>query len=404
MNNTTEPGLVLLCTPEGVVSRVVSDHLDLAAQLPSGTPFTAILLPEAHAKAAEFLATVRAQGAAHNWSLTASVAGKPDVLHFGGALIDREMLVLAARVPLSLEQLHEELMRINNEQTNQLRATHQRLACQSAAPASARLDNDHALYEEFTRVNNELTNLQRAMARKNAELAKLNEQKNRFLGIAAHDLRSPLGIILTYAEFLETEATEALSAEHREFVTIIRETSDFMLHLVTDLLDVSTIESGRLELQREPVDLVALVERNVTLNRVLAGAKSITLRFDPSPDYRPTLPLDAGKIQQVLNNLITNAIKFSHPHTTVEITLTATPTGPAVTVRDEGQGIPEHDLSKLFKPFGKTSVLSTAGEQGTGLGLAIVQRIIEGHGGNITVTSEVGRGSSFRFFLPLDPT
>ena len=191
-----------------------------------------------------------------------------------------------------------------------------------------------------------------------------------------------------------------LNEEQREFVITIKETSEFMLRLVTDLLDVSAIEAGQLNLDRHPGDLARLILRNVTLNRVLAARKNIDVAFAPPAEAVP-LAFDAGKIEQVLNNLIGNAVKFSHRGTCVRVRLERAGEFAIVAVQDEGQGIPGADLPKLFKPFGKASVRTTGGEQSTGLGLAIVHRIVEGHGGRIWVESEVGRGSTFFFTLPL---
>jgi len=256
------------------------------------------------------------------------------------------------------------------------------------------------MFEDLTSVNNELANLQREMARKNAELSLLNEEKNRFLGIAAHDLRSPLGVILSYSEFLESEAADVLDAEQRNFVAAIRTTSQFMLRLLDDLLDVSQIEAGQLNLDLQPTDLVALLRRNIGLNRVLAARKRIDLHFKPAAE---TLPLvaDAAKIEQVLNNLIGNAVKFSPPGAAVTVRLGMTGAVATIVVDDQGPGIPPADLPKLFKPFSRTSVRPTAGEKCTGLGLVIVRRIVAGHGGEVRVESEVGRGSRFIVDLPM---
>jgi CheY-like chemotaxis protein/nitrogen-specific signal transduction histidine kinase len=259
---------------------------------------------------------------------------------------------------------------------------------------------DDGLFHELSRVNNEFANLQRELAKKNAELAKLNDLKNRILGVAAHDLRNPLGVILSYAQFLESDSGQTLDEQQREFVTTIRQTSEFMLHMVTDLLDVAAIEGGKLTLDRQPTDLVELTRRNVKLNGVLSARKAIAIEFEAQASI-PAIAFDRGKIEQVLNNLISNAVKFSHPGRPIHVSITAADGVATVAVRDQGQGIPEADLSKLFKPFSKTSVRSTAGEQSTGLGLAIVRNIVEGHGGRIWVESEVGHGSTFSFTLPL---
>ena len=246
---------------------------------------------------------------------------------------------------------------------------------------------------------NALRESQGQLLERNAALESLNEQKNRLLGMAAHDLRNPLGVILAYSEFLEADAFPVLDADQRDFVSTIKSTSEFMLNLINELLDVSTIESGQLQLERERVDLEALARRNVALNRVLASQKKIELDFEAAGDL-PALTVDRGKIEQVLNNLIGNAVKYSHPETRVTIRIACGGSGVIVSVADQGQGIPPEDLPKLFKAFGRASVKATAGEQSTGLGLAIVRKIVEGHGGQISVESTVGQGSTFSFTLP----
>jgi signal transduction histidine kinase/methanogenic corrinoid protein MtbC1 len=391
-------GIVLTCDRLGLVQRVVSDDLDLAVRVPVGASLAGLVDEAVKEKIAGFLAELQARDAAFDWEITVPVHGMLQPLHFAGARVDAGFMVLAARSRNGLSTLCDELMRINNEQTNLFRSTAKELTL----AVEERAKRDDAVYEELSQLNNEMANLQRELARKNAELTRLNEQKNRLLGMAAHDLRSPLGVICTYAEFLEAEVLPILNEEQRDFVITIRETSEFMLRLVTDLLDVSTIESGQLNLERQPADLAALIRRNATLNRVLAARKQIAVECD-LPSALPAISYDAGKIEQVLNNLIGNAVKFSHPGTRVQIRLGLADGVATVAVQDQGQGIPAKDLDKLFTPFGKTSVRSTAGEQSTGLGLAIARRIVEGHGGRIWVESEVGRGSTFFFTLPVPP-
>lgn len=391
-----ERGLVFVCNLAGFVERILRDDLGLGARIPPGTPLTGLVDHEVAAKAQAFLAEMQTRHAAHDWEITVPVNAHLTPLHFSGARVDDGFLVVVASTREDLHRINEELMRINNEQANALRMAAKDLALQARSNRAL----DDAAYEQLTRVNNELANLQREMAQKNVELQKLNETKNRFLGMAAHDLRSPLSVIMAYAQFLEAEATPVLNEEQREFVATIHQTSEFMLNLVNDLLDVSTIESGRLELKRALMDVAALVEHNVTLNRALAARKRIAVDFVPSAVGPVQAELDAGKIQQVLNNLLTNAVNYSHADTRVVVTLDVSPESVTICVRDQGQGIPVEELPKLFRPFGRTRVRGTAGEQSTGLGLAIARRIVEGHGGTITVESQVGRGSEFRVVLP----
>jgi signal transduction histidine kinase len=238
------------------------------------------------------------------------------------------------------------------------------------------------------------------IAQKNVELARLNALKNQFLGMAAHDLRNPLTVVNTASSFLLDDSSRLLSAEQRrEFIRRINANGEFMLKLINDLLDVAKIESGRLDLELATGDLCGLIEENLTMNRILAEKKSIRLDFAAECGL-PLSRFDRGKVEQVLNNLISNALKFSAPGTAVTVQASHVNDSVVVSVRDRGQGIPAEELDKLFKPFGKTTVRSTAGEKSTGLGLAICRKIVEGHGGRIWAESEVGRGSTFSFSLP----
>lgn len=242
---------------------------------------------------------------------------------------------------------------------------------------------------------------ERELARKNAELAQLNEVKNQLLGMAAHDLRNPLSVILTASSFMADDARKLLP-EHKkaDFIRRIKASSQFMLKLIDDLLDVAKIESGRLDLGFEEADIVDVIDDSLGLNGILAEQKGIALQFDRPPGL-PRLRLDRDKVEQVLDNLVSNALKFSDPGTTVRVTAARVNGSVVVSVRDEGPGIPAAELDTLFRPFGKTSVQSTGGERSTGLGLAIARKIVEGHKGRIWAVSEVGKGSVFSFSLPV---
>ena len=173
-----------------------------------------------------------------------------------------------------------------------------------------------------------------------------------------------------------------------------------MLRLINNLLDVSAIESGKLELELTKADLISVIKNNVELNNVIAHKKNIQIQFN-APVQISEILIDIGKIEQVLNNLISNAVKYSFPNTTVQVKISQNDSEVIVSVTDQGQGIPESELGKLFKPFEKTSVQSTAGEKSTGLGLSIVKNLVLGHKGRIWVESKVGEGSTFCFSLPL---
>jgi len=229
----------------------------------------------------------------------------------------------------------------------------------------------------------------------------LNEQKNKLLGMAAHDLRNPISVVNMYSNFILEDLSDNLSDQQKDFIGEINDASKFMLTLLSDILDISKIGAGRLELESKTHDYKAFLEHNVKLNRVLAEKKKINLVVE----YETTaanLKFDKNKLEQVLNNLISNAVKYSHSDTKVIINVTSPDGSFLVTkVIDQGQGIPSEELDKIFNEFNKISVKSTAGEKSTGLGLAISKKIVEGHGGKIGVESRVGEGSVFYFALPL---
>jgi signal transduction histidine kinase len=389
-------GVALLCDPQGTVAEVVRDGLGIAAAEAVGRPLTSLVDPACEDKAAAFLGALRSQQAAFNWEMDVPVAGRVLPLHFAGAAADGGYLVVAARSRNGVARFYEELMRINNEQANALRAALKDAALQTRGQG----ERDERLYDELSHLNNELATAQRELARKNAELARLNEQKNQFLGIAAHDLRNPLEVILTYSEFLLEDAAPVLAPEQTDLIHTIRSSSEFMLRLVEDLLDVTRIEAGRLELDLAPADLPALVAANVRRNRVLAAKKGIEVSLQTQGEI-PRMKLDVAKIEQVLDNLIGNAVKFSLPGSPVEVRLDTQGDQVILAVRDQGPGIPAELLGRLFEPFTRAHARGTGGEKGAGLGLAIVKRIVTGHGGEIRVESEPGRGATFQVFLPL---
>ncbi|MEO5797988.1 MAG: hybrid sensor histidine kinase/response regulator [Gemmatimonadales bacterium] len=235
----------------------------------------------------------------------------------------------------------------------------------------------------------------------NTALNDINQQLNRFVGMAAHDLRSPLGVLQGFADYMLNDVAEPPTAQQAEFLAIMQDSATFMLRLVDDLLDVSAIEAGKLTLDLAPVDIPALVEREVGLARLLGGKKEIAVELDVDPSL-PLVCCDANRIKQVLTNLLTNAIKYSHTGTEVHVTVRSDGPDVIVAVQDHGQGIPESEVAKLFKPFGVTSVRSTGGEKSTGLGLMIAKQVVDAHKGRLYVESKVGEGSTFSMALPID--
>lgn len=261
-------------------------------------------------------------------------------------------------------------------------------------------------YETLVEKNKELTDanvnlrlMQKELEKKNIQLEKLNAQKDKFLGTAVHDLRNPLGVINSYSQFILD--TMDADDDRRELISSIKSTSEFMQQLVNDLLTISAFEIGTLNLKLQYIDLVAFVKYNVSLNQILAEKKGIQLIFE-SEENLPEIEVDVTKLEQVLNNLISNAIKFSYSDSQVMVNVYQEEDQLILKVADEGQGIPKEDQQKLFKPFQDISVKSTGGERSTRLGLLIVREIVEGHGGRIWVESQVGKGATFYVSLPIN--
>lgn len=241
---------------------------------------------------------------------------------------------------------------------------------------------------------------QRELEFKNLELAKLNEEKNYFLGVAAHDLRNPLGNILTLASFIQDDLSGNLTPSQLQYLDVILSSGKHMLDMLHNLLDVSRIESGQSEMKFNDVQVKDLILQVINDNKISAEAKSISIEYSLS-DPMSTLKVDTDQIRQVMNNLLSNAIKYSHRNTVIEITAENKPDEVIFSFIDQGQGIPDQEQPKIFEPFHKSSVRSTAGEKSTGLGLTIAKKVIESHGGKIWVKSVVGMGSTFAFSIPL---
>lgn len=235
---------------------------------------------------------------------------------------------------------------------------------------------------------------------KNRQLTALNEQKNEFLGMAAHDLRNPINVIKMYSEYLFTFFDNELNEEMKEFLHTINHTSDFMSQVLEDLLDISKIEAGKLKLVISSVDYLNFIESIVKRSSMIAAKKDIHIEII-KPLSLPPLHLDAIKMEQVLNNLLSNAIKYSPPGEKITVELMINEDSIITRIQDRGQGIPENEINLLFKEFHLLSTRPTGGEKSTGLGLAITKKLIEGHGGKIWAESELGKGTVFSFSLPI---
>lgn len=390
-------GLVLQCDETGQITRLIRNDFNMPSTLLEGKFLTTLSAKGTTPMTLDFILQTKAQGMAMDYPLTLTIDNKTLNLNFTGFFVEKTIWIIGASKASASQIFINELQLINNEQANQIRQL-VKLSLTDKTKKKREI-SDSFIFDELSQLNNDLVNLQRELTKKNAELARLNELKNQFLGMATHDIRNPLSVIMTYADFLLDETKNSLSEEHQNFLKIIFSSAEFLLSLIEDLLDITQIESGKLTLNLQRINIVELAQNNIALNNSLAAKKNIKIYLNQS-SKNISINVDPPKLEQVLNNLTSNAVKFSHPGSSVQVNIIEKDQSVVFEFEDQGVGIPEDMVDKIFTPFEKASSEGTAGEKTTGLGLSIAKKIIEGHGGTIMVSSKLGVGSKFSFELP----
>ena len=233
----------------------------------------------------------------------------------------------------------------------------------------------------------------------NQNLEILNSEKNTFIRTAAHDLRNPIGVAASMANLIALEINSLPQNLQIEYLNIIEERCDYSLNLINNLLDISKIESGQLDIAAESIDYKDLIQKTIEFNRIFAKLKNIEIKTDYYDDPIIAM-LDKQRIEQVLTNLVSNAVKYSYPDSQVIVKVSRKGAILRTTIIDSGIGINEEEHKGLFTPFYKASSRPTGGETSTGLGLAIVKKIVTEHGGSVGFRSKPGTGSEFWFDLP----
>lgn len=257
--------------------------------------------------------------------------------------------------------------------------------------------------EFFRRRNRELQEAYDRLDKLNRELQEANRLKSEFLSIAAHDLKNPLQVIMGYAELISH--TKGVPRRVQESAEKIKLGTERMVNIISHILDTSLIESGKLELKKEVVDVGALVAKVVENNRPLAEKKQQQLQFFPC-EAPCAAEVDPERMDEVVDNLISNAIKFSPPGRGIFVRVKRTPGGNArrevvrIEVEDEGPGLTEEDQQHLFGQFQRLSAQPTGGETSTGLGLSVVRQLVELHGGRVWAESN-GPGTGATFIVEL---
>jgi signal transduction histidine kinase len=279
--------------------------------------------------------------------------------------------------------------------TGPIRRMDTRLAAIASGDFSGHLDVPNrdelgALAANLNRMNDELGRLYR-------ELESASRHKSEFLANMSHELRTPLNAVIGFSEVLQDRLFGELNEKQAEYINDIHTSGRHLLGLINDILDLSKIEAGRMELQVSSFGLAGVLESSVALMRERATRSGISLRLDVDASAGD-IDADERKLKQVLFNLLSNAVKFTHSGGHIEVGARGDGDEVAVSVHDDGVGIAAADQARIFEEFQQAGTPQM--QEGTGLGLALSRRFVELHGGRLWVESEPGKGSTFTFTLP----
>jgi signal transduction histidine kinase len=275
-----------------------------------------------------------------------------------------------------------------------IRRTEARLAEIAAGDFSRHVDVGNrdelgALAANLNRMNDELRRLYE-------ELETASRHKSQFLATVSHELRTPLNAIIGFSEVLHEQMFGELNEQQLGYTRDVLESGHHLLALINDLLDLSKVEAGRMELELSRVSLRMVLESGITVNADAAARRGIELRLSVEPD-EITLDADERKLRQVIFNLLSNAVKFTPPGGAVDVSAERRDGKVEVAVADSGPGIAAQNAELIFEEFRQAD----GAEEGTGLGLPLARRFVELHGGRLWLESVVGEGSTFRFELPI---
>jgi signal transduction histidine kinase len=406
-------GLALVCDFQGLILQVLRNDLNLANAAP-GQSFFGLVENASRIKAMSFLTELKSQGAVLNWEINIAADNGVMILYFTGGLVGDSLLVTAGLNCKLAEHLYADMLSINNEQTNLLRATLK----EKVELESSRTVSD-SMYDEISHLNNELVSMQRELAKLNSELERRVEErtielrisnqalekalrvKNQFMAAMSHELRTPLTGVLGSAEVLQMPHYGTLSDRQLKAVVTIEQSGRLLLALVNDVLEFTQLQSSEISAKLESCSIGEICQSALQAISPLTAKKQQQTHFSMVPE-KISIRSDECYIQKIFHHLLKNASKFTPENGEIGIEALGNLEDQELklTVWDKGIGIQEHDLPCLFQPFAQLDPGLARQYEGSGLGLALVKQLAELLGGSVSVESIFGKGSRFSVTLP----
>lgn len=330
--------------------------------------------------------------------LRAEVAVPRPAYQRGTRLILLVAVVLLLVAMLAVTLVHAKVRQLVFARLGLLHETVRRIAAGGDLSLKVEVPGDDELAQlgnDFNTMVDNINEAQRSLARAHDDAEAANRAKNLFLANVSHEIRTPMTAILGYAELLESP--ELSDAERRRYLGIIQHNGDALMALISEVLDLSRIEAGQMKVESQRFDVASLMQDVIQSNQLRARERGLSLELCYRNPVPRELVSDPFRLRQILLNLVGNAIKFTEQGSIdVRVTWLEGDTGMLqLEVRDTGVGIPAHALESVFEPFSQADETSTRNYGGSGLGLAIARQLARSLGGDVSVTSEPGVGSSF---------
>lgn len=389
-------GIYLVCDADGKVTQVLYDDMQLCLTKQPPFPLMELFAKESLHKATDFWEAIRSREIVFDYELYIKTDKEPIPLKFTSARFGDKIWIIGATESGMMEKMLDEMMLINNEQQNLIRSSEKKISEYEENDP----DISESAFDEISQVNNELVNVQRKLIKQNEEILKLNqslEESNRelqhFAYTLSHDLKEPLRMVRSFMNLLDTKYGNELDDKAKQYIHYAVDGAERMNGLITDLLEYSRI--GRRNNTFEKTDLNSIMKKVLQLNEALIKEADATIEVDKLPK----IEVQQVPIQQLFNNLIVNSLKYRKPDVAPVISIKVQEQAGhwLFSVTDNGKGIPSHLHTSIFDLFMRGE--NHEDISGSGMGLAMCKKTIKEHGGEIWVSSEPGKGSTFYFTL-----